>query len=78
IVMNRAALNKLLRDSNSLPPIEEDERIGTFLVENMTIGFAKNETGELLVDLFNRALRLVDVYSIVRNYDYQPNWRTVI
>jgi diguanylate cyclase len=78
IVLGRANYNQMLRDADRAVPIEEDKSIGTFYSADVAIGFAKNSIGAVLAPLFTQAIKMIDVKSITRIYDFQPDWRATL
>ncbi|KOO16840.1 diguanylate cyclase [Vibrio xuii] len=78
MAISRANFNKTLRESNSLLPLEEDTAIGGFYQSAIAVGFAKNETGKKVADLFSRAIKMIDTRQIIETYDYRPNWKATL
>lgn len=78
MAITRASFNKRLRDSSDLLPLEEDKMIGSFYRSDIAIGFAKNDMGASLAPLFTRAIKMLDIASLIEQYDYQPNWRATL
>ncbi len=78
IVMTRTTYNRLLRDTKTILPVVEDDMIGTFYEHGIGIGFQKNSKGETLARLFNEALKLLNVESIVHRYDLAPDWQKTL
>ncbi len=78
MVMTRTTYNHILRETRSLLPIAEDKMIGTFFSYGISVGFQNNEQGKMLTALFNDALHLLDLSSIVERYNYLPDWQQTL
>lgn len=78
IVMTRTTYNRLLRSTNTILPIAEDDMIGSFYSYGVGIGFQDNEQGKLLAELFNQAIELLELEVIVKKYDFAPDWQATL
>ncbi|MDA0147893.1 GGDEF domain-containing protein [Vibrio sp. LaRot3] len=78
IAISRASFHQVLRDSNTLLPLVEDELLGEIYSSELTIGFVKNDLGEALVPLFNRAIKIMDLEKIISRHDIQPDWKATL
>ncbi|NIY92614.1 GGDEF domain-containing protein [Vibrio diazotrophicus] len=78
IAMSRLSYNELVRDARTIFPIIEDDTIGTFFSYGIGIAFKRNSEGGKLAELFNEAIRLIDMDSIIKKYDYQPDWQLTL
>lgn len=78
IVLSRVNYNHLLRDSDTVLPIEEDTLIGNFHQSQVAVAFPKNDTGRLLAPLFSRAIYMLDLSKIVNEYNVVPDWRATL
>ncbi|MCW8333021.1 GGDEF domain-containing protein [Vibrio paucivorans] len=78
VPMSETSFNLILRGANELLPLVKDSMIGSFYTSDIAIGFTKNEQGEALAALFSRAMKMLDVESIVSQYDVQPDWRATL
>ncbi|WP_117232434.1 GGDEF domain-containing protein [Vibrio maerlii] len=76
IAMDRLTLNRLLRDRTSLL-IGEAKAIGGFYSAELAFAFPHNQRGEELAALFSKAINIVNVRSIIEQYDIQPQWRNL-
>jgi len=78
IAMPRLTYNELVRDTRTILPIVEDHTIGTVFSYGIGIAFRKNDEGEKLSELFNEAIRLIDMNNVIKKYDYQPDWQQTL
>ncbi len=78
IVMTRTTYNRLLRDTSTILPIVEDDMIGSFYSYGIGIGFQNNQKGKILTELFNQALELLELETLIKQYDYAPDWQTTL
>ncbi len=78
IVLSRVNYNHLLRNSNTVLPIEEDTLIGNFHKSEVAVAFPKNNTGQILAPLFSRAIHMLDLSEIVNKYNVVPDWRATL
>jgi diguanylate cyclase (GGDEF)-like protein len=75
IASSSTFFEKMLSDSNELLNIEEDKQIGKFSHSEIAVAFPHTAEGETLALLFSRAMKIIDLNSIVRQYEMQPDWR---
>ncbi|NIY92613.1 GGDEF domain-containing protein [Vibrio diazotrophicus] len=78
IAIIRATFNHKLRYSKNILPIVEDKDVGAFYSYELGFGFQKNEKGRILSDLFSKAINLINVETIIKKYDFPPDWYTTI
>ncbi|PNH89709.1 GGDEF domain-containing protein [Vibrio diazotrophicus] len=78
IAMPRLTYNELVRDTRTILPIVEDHTIGTVFSYGIGIAFRKNDEGKKLSELFNEAIRLIDMNNVIKKYDYQPDWQQTL
>lgn len=78
IAMPRLTYNELVRDTRTIFPIVEDHTIGTVFSYGIGIAFRKNDEGKKLSELFNEAIRLIDMNNVIKKYDYQPDWQQTL
>lgn len=78
LAVSRANFNHRLRESNDLLPFAEETLIGSYYKSPIAIGFGKNELGQILAQLFTRAIKMIDVERIISQYDYQPDWKATL
>ncbi|MCE0494687.1 GGDEF domain-containing protein [Vibrio salinus] len=78
IVLSRINYNHLLRNSDTVFPIQEDTLIGNFYKSKVAIAFPKNEEGRLLAPLFSRAIHMIDMSKIITKYNVLPDWRATL
>ncbi|WP_084659627.1 GGDEF domain-containing protein [Vibrio sonorensis] len=78
IALSKSSYNKVLRESDTLLPIVDDTLIGDYYTTQVAIGFPKNRTGEALAPLFTRAIKMLDTEKIIKNYDFQPDWKATL
>lgn len=76
IVVDRAALNRMLR-KDKLLNIEEDDSLGVFFESNIAFGFNRTEEGRLLAEAFSQVQDIIDIQSIANMYNIQPAWRNL-
>ncbi|WP_165311131.1 GGDEF domain-containing protein [Vibrio ziniensis] len=78
IALTRAAFHDKLRRSKNVLAITEDTDVGVFYSYELGFGFQKDEKGRVLSELFSKALNLINEKSIIKKYDYPPDWYTTI
>lgn len=78
IAMSRLTYNELVRDTRTIFPVTQDDAVGTYFSYGIGIAFKKNDEGEKLSELFNEAIRLIDINNIIKKYDYQPDWQLTL
>ncbi len=75
-VTDRVTLNKFLFD-NKIFDIVEDPYFSDFYKPQLQFGFADNQRGHALSQLFSRSLDFVDAESITLRYQPPSNWKEV-
>jgi len=78
ILITRAAFHNKLRKTKSILHIAEEDRVGVIYSYDLSFGFPKTEQGKALSELFSQAINLVNLNTIVKKYDYPPDWYTSI
>ncbi len=66
-LVSRLTFNDIIRQSNNTLPIDEDKFLGTVYSYDVAFAFQRNEQGEILHRLFNKAMNLVDLEAIKKN-----------
>lgn len=75
VASSSSFFEKMLSDSDELLNIEEDKQIGKFYHSEIAIAFPHTEEGATLAMLFSRAMKIINLNTIVRKYEVKPDWR---
>ncbi len=78
ILITRAAFHSKLRKAKSILHIAEEDKVGVVYSYSLSFGFPKNEQGKALAELFSKAIQLTHLSSIVKKYNYPPDWYSTI
>ncbi len=76
IVLSEADYIQVLRDSPKMLPLVVDEMVGDFYQFDVAVGFKKDVTGHNLAYLFSQAINIIDTDLVIKQYEYQPDWRS--
>ncbi len=78
LVMSRDEYNHLLLQSDEILPITEVTNIGVAASYPLAVAFQPTPEGQVLKSLFNDAMSLVDIDSLVTKYKENYDWKDTL